>query len=243
MIEKIKNIHKGKSIAVLGSSPSVELYNQKEDFAIGVNGAGELLSINDYFLSGDEQAHQRLWFKELSNDITCILRAHSAIYVDRFYPNQESSQSIKEYETHMDNFPNEVITRSDGFRFLPSWQNTFMFDFLKEVPDPVSSHLIIRNISREEIIGRNQKYLNTGGTSAAMAMQTAYLMGAKEIHLYGVEFSNPSGNNYFNNKSLGLTTDSQRKNMDEMIFQTKNAGVKVYSHGPTNLENSIKVDK
>jgi len=65
MINKLRDMYLGKSIAVLGSAPSIKLFQRLEDIIIGVNGAGKLLQKSDYFLSADQAAHKRSWFLEL----------------------------------------------------------------------------------------------------------------------------------------------------------------------------------
>jgi len=112
------------------------------------------------------------------------------------------------------------------------------------IPVPSKPHLILRHVSKTEPIMRNQKTLNSGGTSVGVAMQLAYVMGASEIHLYGVEFSNVKGNNYFYNVQTGetgATPEDKMRRMDEMIVEIISQGTQVFSHGFTNLKNSIKV--
>ena len=99
MINKLRQLNKDKSIAILGSAPSVKLFERKEDVTIGVNGAGQLLRGSDIFVSGDERAHTRSWFLDLPDSITCILRPQAAIYSSRFYPDYNTrSKFISFYE-------------------------------------------------------------------------------------------------------------------------------------------------
>jgi hypothetical protein len=88
--------------------------------------------------------------------------------------------------------------------------------------------------------------LRSGGTSAGGALQIAFLMGAKEIHLYGVEFTNqgvPYKNlNYFYQGELregGHTDSTQQMVMEELIQIVQEQGVKVFHHGHTKLKNLI----
>ena len=122
------------------------------------------------------------------------------------------------------------------------------------LPDPTFPHLIMREIFQylpESVISRNQRHLFYNGTSTSGAIQLANLMGAREIHLYGVEFSNQThdgratGTNYFYDAKkgeTGMTNESQRGIMDEVIRKIREQGTEVFSHGPTNLKNSIRAD-
>ena len=121
------------------------------------------------------------------------------------------------------------------------------------LPGPISPHLVMRSVFQylpDTEISRNQKHLYYMGTSSSAAIQLAYIMGASEIHLYGVEFSNKTedgratGTNYFykaKKGEAGITTDSQRKVMDEVVRKIIDGGIRILSHGPTNLENTIRL--
>lgn len=251
MLDRIRDIHKGKSFAVLGSAPSLLSYfNRKEDVVIGVNGAGYVLETGDYFLSGDERAYHRSWFKSLKEGITLILRPQSAIYSDKLYQGNLQSSLIKQFEKFMQDNPSCVQSFGD-LKWIASL-NELSDVFFEELPVCIEPHIVLKTVSTDEPISRNQKKINVGGTSACMAVQVAYVMGAKEIHLYGVEFSNDisqgnlySAGNYFydaKNNETGMTLPSQRKVIDSIIKKIIEKGTNVFSHGPTNLENSIKLE-
>ncbi len=248
MIDRLKNKHFGASIAVLGSAPSVKLFKVLEDVVIGVNGAGTMLKVGDYFLSSDQCAHSKSWFLDLDKKMTCILRAVSAIYSDRFYSDQTvRGNLIGVYEQYMRKHP-ECVSYLGNHPYLAVGKTPWLVDFGKSLPEPKEPNLILRYLSKNEKISREQKVLNSGATSAGLALQLANVMGASEIHLYGVEFSNFSedlnGNNYFYTSKqgeTGKTTKEQRIRMDEIIENLIQSGVPVYSHGYTLLQNSIKI--
>ena len=255
MLKTLKDKYHGKSIAVLGSAPSVTLFNKKQDITIGVNGAGQLLVPGDLFISMDEVANTRSWFKELPKDIQSILRPHAAIYSSRFYPDKKLRERfIRGYQRLIDLYPDIAFDKQVYRIALPisAKPNAKVIDDLfseKSLREPVKPHLIFRTIVNNEPISRDQSQVNYGGTSACVALQVAHVTGAKEVHLYGVEFSNPttghySGNRYFYKpkpNETGMTSDGQRKYMDFVISQIILQGTNVFSHGPTNLENSIKL--
>jgi len=88
--------------------------------------------------------------------------------------------------------------------------------------------------------------LRSGATSSGGALQIAFLMGAREIHLYGVEFTNQGkpyqGSNYFYSDSSsegGHTDDGQRLAMEILLENVQAYGVQVFHYGPTKLRNLI----
>jgi hypothetical protein len=254
MLDKMRGVHKGKSFAVLGSAPSLlDFFKRKEDIVIGVNGAGYVLKDGDYFLSGDELAYKRSWFLDLDEKVICILRPHSAIYSPRFYPDKDLRKKLIEYyESFFDKYAEKAVNKF-GVKVLPPGIKEVDDFFLNELPDCSPPNMILKTVSMNEMISRDQKKINVGGTSACMALQLAYVMGAEEIHLYGVEFSNDiSGNNFYSagnyfydakNNETGMTLPEQRDFMDEIILEILTQNTKVFSHGPTKLENSIKLER
>ncbi|MBU0665883.1 MAG: hypothetical protein ABIC91_03285 [Nanoarchaeota archaeon] len=252
MLDKFRDLHQGEDFAVIGSAPSALLFKRNETKAIGVNGAGKLLQSDDYFISGDEATHTRSWFKGLDSDVHCILRPHTAIYSEKFYPNKKLREDmIRVYETYMDKNPNIThFKKGQGLRcILPG--NEFIDYYFSKIPEPAKNHYLIRKVTSDEPVSKYQTSINVGGTSACMAVQVAFIMGAKNIHLYGVEFSNEitsgeeyKGSNYFykpEENETGMTLPSQRVFLDDIIKQVINKGVPVYSHGPTKLKETIKL--
>ena len=251
MLDTLRDRHKSESIAVLGSAPSVKMFQREEDVVIGVNGAGQLLEGNDYFLSGDEGSYKKSWYLSLPETIRCILRPHAAIYSERFYPDPDvREEMVRFYETYMDEHPEDVVFKENiNLRYV-ALEVKAIDDFFDEIQVPNPPNIILRQVARQEPISKEQKRINVGGTSACMAVQIAYIMGAVEIHLYGVEFSNNippgyayKGGNYFYRpkpNETGMTLPSQRQFMDDIIRQIQVDNVPVISHGPTRLENTIK---
>ncbi len=238
---------------MLGSGPSVSLFQRKEDVVIGVNGAASLLKPKDYLLSGDERAHLRDWFKRLPKGVVPILKPHSAMYCETFYPNQALRERlIRIYVGYMDSHPERVHVADDGFRSVYAG-DPVMDGFFAGFPLPAPPNAIVRKVSFDCPVGRDSDRLVTGATSAAMAMHLAVVMGASEIHLYGVQFTNEAsgkptafnGTNYFyvpKPGEAGRTTANQMERMDVAVMQASQAGVPVYSHGFTRLQNTIEID-
>lgn len=252
MLATFKNAHHGKKIAVLGSGPSVKLFSRKEDAVIGVNGAAKLLEPGDYFLSGDKRAHLRSWFLELRDGIACMLKPHAAMYSARFYPDEKIRAGlIAFYEGYMAQHPEEVHVSDDGFRAIRRG-NAVVDCFIENFPLPAQPHAIIRKYDPDQSLSKDMDALINGGSSACEAMQVAFVMGAKSIHLYGVQFNNDAigdpnshtGTNYFyvpNKGEEGRTKDSQLQVMDGLIAKAMELGTNVYSYGFTRLQNPVKL--
>jgi len=269
MLNELRGIYENKSIAVLGSAPSVTLFDHLEDVAIGINGASKLLTSGDYFLSGDERVHMRSWFTDMAEGVIKIIRSQAALYCEELFDESANIQKIREaYESYiLSNLPIEydlpftdlesrVYISQDGFRgVLPGAPE--IEDLFSNIPDCKDPNIVLRNVNWKpsEKISYDQKLINVGGTSCCMGLQIAFLMGASEIHLYGVEFSNHGnavqngtsnlvldGANYFYQplpNELGVTSQGQLEVMDKTIKQIMDLGIPVYSHGPSRLNQSI----
>lgn len=251
-MERLRGKYPGARIAVIGSAPSATAFAHDEEVAIGVNGAARLLHPGEYFLSADQRAHLRSWFTELT-DNPSILRGISAIYSDRFYHDAAQRAELQDaYERWLDRHADATVTLADGFRFVSDSQHPRLNDaFARTIPAPDANH-IMRYFGTDEPLSPTQQRINVGGTSACCAVQVAFLMGARSIHLYGVEFTNEvaapeshadyTGGNYFyapEAGETGKTTPAQRRFLDAIVAELHGRGVPVYSHGPTMLENTI----
>jgi hypothetical protein len=254
VLDKVRGIHQGKKIAILGTAPSLTLYSRAEAVTIGVNGASSILEPGDYFVANDTSSHLRSWFRDAPEGLVNIIRGSSAIQSSRLYPDDSSrAEIIRSYEKFLEQNQDLLVTLKDGVKIVDSLQ--LQNEFFGTVPEPVPPHMIIRYMihpSRGGKITRGCRDLVVGGTVACIASQIAFHMGASEIHLYGVEFSNqvkvsePEGNNYFYrsaNQEGGYTTNSQRRNFEEAISAIMGFGVPIFSHGPTNIENTIRLAK
>ncbi len=252
MFDKIRGIYQGKIIAVLGSAPSVRLYTQKEDITLGVNGASRLLNKGDFFVAFDAASHLKPWFYTVGEGVINMVAPHSAIYSDRFYPDaSQRLELITQYETFLEQHKDHVELHRDGIRNIPFIH--LLNDFNSRLPEPQKPHMLLRYARRLRHgakISLDQQEIITGGTVGCIATQIAFQMGAKEIHLYGIEFSNehdtakPRGINYFYEADLsegGYTTESQRQNFDQMLAMIQKFDVPVFAHGPTRLENIIRI--
>lgn len=276
----IRGKYRGASIAVLGSGPSLpHLFERKEDVVIGVNGAGALLRLQDYFLSDDSAAPSKSWFQALDKRITMFLTAGAAIRVPEFFSDQRMRDRLwhdyedkvrtwlsfadilsdsLEYYGRTDNLQYPRRSSDGRYYLLPT--HPLLEEFERNLPAHELPHIILKYRSVNEVLSREQIRLNVEGTSSHMALQVAYIMGAKEIHLYGIEFSNTPesgkihrGGNYFYRPQadeLGMTLETQLQTMDNTIKRINEQDSIVYSHilsrksekWNTKLINSIKIE-
>jgi len=232
----------GSSIAIVGSAPSATAFSRKEDYVIGVNGASLLLNEGDYFCSCDDLGYKRSWFSNASA-LTCFLRPHAAMHSNLFY----DKSVLDDYFHLMDEKPH-LFEKFRG-ETPPKLDEPELDEFFSNLPQPYNSHVLLYGTSYSGKVSPLQENLLRGGTSSCVALQIAFLMGASNIHLYGIEFSNQakdfSGSNYFYNPQsteLGMTSESQRESMDQVIKKIGAYSVPIFSHGPTNLENSIQLE-
>lgn len=135
-MQKLRNTYDGASIAVIGSAPSATQYSGLEDIAIGVNGAGQLLSPTDLFFSNDERAYNRSWFLNLDSRVHCILRAQAAVYSEKLYPDERTRLHYqRSYESYMDTNPPSLKVIDSGFRFVLAG-DPIVDKLFSTLPDP-----------------------------------------------------------------------------------------------------------
>ena len=227
-IDLLKGKHSGKSIAVLGSSPTINLYRGEEDVSIAVNGSVLCDSVRhaDYFLCGDRKSHRRRWF-EPSFQIARhrVVPTFVAPYDPVVIPDSELRRVLVEAlraAQHHKQFVHQSLHPSPGhtiFQYAPFW--------------------------REHTISPSQTRLCSGATIAGVAIQLAFLMGAREIHLYGCSFGTPPGQphyGYDNKGEAGGIGPHHLPNMNDMISQIISQGTNVYSHGWSSLKTSATAD-
>jgi hypothetical protein len=254
MLSQIMFKHADKTFAVLGSAPSVRNFTRHEEVAIGVNGASRLLKKGDYFLSMYKGAHHRSWFQNRPDGISCILRPHSALYSNKLFADEKLRRTLVSHnEEFMNRHPEQTqyeVTAGGVIRYVskeyepePNW--------LQEFPEPQAPHLVLREVDKAGLLSKDIKKINPAGTSACTAIQIAFLMGASEIHLYGIEFSNYVDNEQFNGKNYFYSPDDGEGgrtlvrhviDTDRIVSIILDYGIPVYSHGPTALRNTIRVE-
>ena len=234
-INKFREIHLDKTIAVLGSSPTINLYQGNEDVSIAVNGSVMCDSVRnigrkiDYFMCGDRYSPDRQWFRE-SMEIcdTRIIPTFIAPFDPIVLPDKSERSFLKRILEK-----DAGYERNGNISFSPEFNNI-------QEPHGIFEYADLW----EQEIGPNQRKLCRGGTISGVAAQMAMIMGAKEIHLYGCSFGKPGSNlnhyGYDNKGEPGGITNFHPVRMDYILSmivspQTSLREIKVISHGFTTL--------
>lgn len=249
ILKDMQGIYDRKSIAILGPGPSAALYKGKEDVTIAVNGGVQLLGDEGYFLSMYKAIQFRSFFRKVSSKIIHILRPHSAIYSKVFYNKSDRQHFIQINNEYMEQHP-EQTQLFNGNRFV-SKEYEFMPHFLDELPGH-HLHLLVRRVQDNIKISRDQSMLTQQGSSSSTAIQLAFIMGAEQIHLYGVGFtyneasSDKEKSQYFYtppaSESGGPSLIKYKKDIDKIILAIMSENCMVFSHGYSTLDYTIKIN-
>jgi hypothetical protein len=222
-----------------------------------VNGGGQLLVRTKgkrYFFSADLLAPFQAWYSKIPEDAIQILRTLAAVFSPVIYSKESqrmlAARYLEEYIylssldslfCHPDTFETGSRPLGEWFRNLPS-----AHPLHREVSRlfPIANEHIVFVTDPNAEINPSMLELRSGATSSGGALQIAFLMGAREIHLYGVEFTNEGtpyqASNYFYSDDSGWgghTDDGQRLAMEILLESVQAHGVRVFHHGPTNLKN------
>lgn len=234
-IDKFRNIHRGASFAILGSSPTINLYRGDQDISIAVNGSIKCGAVThaDYFMCGDKQSPFRGWFKS-SLDIcdVRIMAPFVAIY-DPVVIGDPAERERLQSELEGD----EIHQREPGGNIL------FSPDF-ESLRDP---HGVFDYAETwQERICPEQKRLCRGGTISGVAAQMALVMGSDELHFYGCSFGTPENGSHYGYDNKGEPGEIRKDYpiiMDYILSRIRSEGdVRIISHGFTNLRIPEKLD-
>jgi len=89
MISQYKDLHAGSKIAVLGSSPTLNLFNgNDEEISIAANGAAHIVKDSTYFICYSKNSPQRDWFYLSNPSVTRIIAAYLAPFDQNSYPEE-----------------------------------------------------------------------------------------------------------------------------------------------------------
>lgn len=223
---------------------------------IAVNGASRLLRAvkrDAYFLSGDARASLQSWYSLIPPSATQILRPMAALFSPVFVPDDEMRRDlVHTWNRYLDDHPGEVRTlpnrnvRVDG-RVEPlrdlAYNNAFYDHLVTLLPD-CDPHVVF-NVDLPRPLSPDMEKLRRGVTSAGCALQVAYLMGAHEICMFGVEMSNIGvpyrEANYFyaaEPEERGVTTEKARRAIEALIDDLRREGLTIQHCGPTRIRNA-----
>lgn len=214
MLDRLRRRHRGDIISIVASGPSADLFKKGADVTIGVNGAAFLKRKFDYFLCGDKNAHTKDWFTVECSYVRVIAKLVASMDEILFPPKK---------------FPN--LRRMA----VPQHEQRKV----RHVPEPVPPHLTFKyKWYAEGRLDEEMGFLMFGGTISCCAVQLSYIMGAREIELYGCDFHHNRRSHYFYDAGqgqIGRVRPSQRETMDRVLKEVREKGVKVSIFGPTRL--------
>jgi hypothetical protein len=159
MIHTLYNKYPHSTIAIVGSGPSALKYSHKEDIGIALNGALSLDAQFDYFEAFDIGVFNRSYYYHNIAPVR-IIGAGLAAMDTVLYPDKTARAVIRGHTV------------------------------LKVLDAPVEPHLYFRYEKRSKpIFDRGLQILSASGNIVVCAIETALIMGASELHLYGVGLS------------------------------------------------------
>jgi hypothetical protein len=236
MLTELKNRFKGSKLVILGSGPSLSLFQGGYDCAIAVNGAAFVDHKYDYFMCGDFQSPQKKWF--LSSE-----RVNSTRIIANFIaPFDPVVVPELKYRDIMQNFPIfkkklSLRSRFSTHRFRKHRDEYYSFrPIIDPCPphhyfyyNPLSATFEVKPVT-SEFQGESPKFY-FGATIGGVALQLASYMGAAEVHLYGVDMNNFDGKTYFDpQKNSGRIKESHVRKMAWLTNEIQKTGTEVVFH-------------
>jgi hypothetical protein len=160
MIQTLYNKHPHSTIAIVGSGPSALKYSHAEDIGIALNGALNLDADFDYFQGFDIGICARDYFYKNTKP-TRIIGVGLAPMDKILYPDATTRSVVRGHT---------IRETSLG---LPTPPHLY-FRYEKKTTPNFNRHLQI---------------LSAAGNIVVCSIETALIMGADEIHLYGIDLS------------------------------------------------------
>jgi hypothetical protein len=169
MLETLRNKYQGSVVAILGGGFTILNYTGKEDICIAMNNAIQLDAKIDYFTAFDCKIPTLDYFL-YKPKITRLLGGNIAGQCPYTFPKLEDSKRKIVKVRELDEKNCLVIKEK------PNLPNDFWLYKTRETP----------------MLSPNMKSLSVCGTILAPALELAFIMGAKEIHIYGCGLGYPS---------------------------------------------------
>lgn len=222
MISELHDRHRGRSVAIVGSSPSATLFTpQICDISIGLNGSALLGYRFDYFMCSDPDSHKRDWFY-VDCSVSRVIAASIASMDFFLYP--------------------EALSHTLRQRVAAGWSDQYAI----RLPVPRKPHFFYyrrlpTKSGLDNFKAKRTDVLMVRGTVAGEAVQLAYLMGASSITLFGCSFSRESSGtdrHYFyesDQDQIGEIKRFQLESMNLYLSVVRSQGVRVVIVGPTEL--------
>jgi len=205
MIQNYRDLYAGKVIAVIGSGPTAIKYSGKEDIAIVLNGAINLAAKTDYFMGFDLSIPELSYY--YSNTAITRLVGANIVSMDRIvYPDLLDRQRkilrgghVTENEFHLSNI-------------VPKSPHGYWFFQTRKSP----------------IFDKGMMYLSAMGNISVPGVETAIIMGAKRINLYGIDLGKRG---YFyapsNSKQIKAYQPQRSKFMNDLLTLCLQNGIEI----------------
>lgn len=225
MIHELRGKYKGANIAVLGSGPTVNMYKEKEDLAIAVNGAALIDRKYDIFMAGDFTSPTMEWWETEASQR--IMSSYISVFDPFMYPDKGTRTRLQdELDSHI------AENKDEKYPYVGYYPQT----------RPKKPHLFFRfgGFGKEyvDFVSPNQVVMYWGGTISAIALQASLVMGCESINIYGCGFNNQSGTNYHYDcpeGQGGSISDEQIRIMQATLDKVRSYGVHVKVHGESNI--------
>lgn len=191
MVSKLKNSFPRSKLAILGSGPSLSLFQDGYDCTIAVNGAALADFKYDYFMCGDHLSPKRDWFLASQRvNATRIIANFLAPFDPIVVPEKNDRDIMRNMPLFKKKF--SFMNRFSYFRFRPIRgacppHHYFFYN-------PLSDTFLVRPVT-SKFEGETPRFY-CGATIAGVALQLASYMGAAEVHMYGVDMNNFDGKTY-----------------------------------------------
>ncbi len=214
------------------------MYDGKEDIAIAVNGAANTVKKYDVFMSGDRKATSRDWWivSQQQEEVIRLISSYVAPFDEKLYPQHDDRVLLQERLAQFEQ--KTIVSQEDS-----GLKNAHAYVYFVPDKQPVKPHAYFRfggfGLPFVQDINKEQDALYWGGTIAGIALQTANIMGGKDIHIYGCTFMNATGKNYFytcSDDQKGSINDEQVMIMQASIDKIRTQGVKITIHGESAVQ-------
>jgi hypothetical protein len=236
MVTELKNRFARSKIVVLGSGPSLSLFQGGYDCTIAVNGASLVDHKYDYFICGDFKSPKREWF--LSSQQVGSTRI-IANFLAPFDPIVVPEIKYRKTMQKLPIFNKRLSFRS---RFSSHRFQRYRFEYYDFQPiidpcpphhyfyyNPLSEMAGVRPVT-SEFEGEVPRFY-FGATIAGVALQLASYMGAAEVHLFGVDMNNFDGKTYHEpHKNSGRIKEIQVQKMTWLTKEMQKTGTEVIFH-------------
>lgn len=200
MIQSLRNKHEGSTIAVIGSGPTAQKFAAKEDVSIAINGGVLVDQPLTYFQAFDLTLDKKEYFYK-KPEVTRIIGAGLAPVDKLLYPNLQDRLRRK---------GRGHTVKELELPVAPKEPHCFFLYERRVAPAKFNPEL---------------KVLSSAGNIAICAVETAFIMGAKAVHIYGIDLAERLY--FYERKPRGHYPMMSIKYMDSLLDQAIKNGIDI----------------